>query len=112
MIYVLLSALYLWAFWYAYILVMGVYRAHLAGRLTKLTFALAMPAVVVGYAMDILCQYTVATLVFLDLPASNEHLVTDRLQRYVADGIGWRSQLSDWICSNLLDVFDPKGNHC
>jgi len=108
----LFIVLYLWAFWYAYILVMGVYRAHLAGRLTKFTLALAMPAVIVGYAMDILCQYTVATLVFLDLPAKDEHLVTTRLQRYIADGIGWRAKAATWVCDHLLDVFDPKGNHC
>jgi hypothetical protein len=112
MIYAALSILYLWAFWYVYILVMGVYRAHMAGRLTKLTLLLAMPAVVFGYLMDIVAQYTLATVFFLDLPSQGEHLVTDRLKRYIAQGTGWRSAKAKWICDHMLDVFDPTGEHC
>ena len=104
--------LYLWLFWYAYIIVMGMYRAQLQGRLKGVVFALALPAVIIGYAMDIITQYTLATLIFLDLPESNEHLVTDRLNRYIADGTGWRATVANWVCTHLLDVFDPSGNHC
>lgn len=111
MTYLLLIPAYLWAFWLAYILVMGLYRAHLNGRLTTLTYSLAMPVLVIGYVMDVIAQYTFATVFFLDLPARGEHLVTDRLKRYSA-GSGWRKSKADWICTNLLDVFDPTGNHC
>lgn len=103
---------YLLGFWYLYVLVMGLYRAHLAGRLTKFTTALAIPALAIGYAVDILSQYTVATIVFRDLPESGEHLVTDRLKRYLAVGKGSRFVKAKWICENLLDPFDPTGKHC
>lgn len=110
MIFVVAALLFLWAFWYCYILVMGLYRAHLAGRLNRFTYALALPALLVGYAMDVLANLTIASVVFLEPP--REWLVTSRLQRYIAHGTGWRAAKARWICDNLLDVFDPSGNHC
>lgn len=101
---------YLVFFWYAYILVMGLYRAHLDKRLTKFTTILALPALVIGYAMDILANIFIASLVFLELP--KELLVTTRLQRYAKGPINWRRDRANWICTNLLDLFDPTGNHC
>ena len=101
---------FLWAFWAMYVLVMGIYRAHLAKRLTAVTLCLSAPFIVVGYLMDVIANLTVASLVFLEPP--RELLVTSRLQRYVAQENGWRFRIADWICNHLLDVFDPSGNHC
>lgn len=112
MIYALIVPLYLWAFWLAYVLVMGLYRAHLAGRLSWFTYVLAMPALLIGYVMDVLAQYTIATVFFLDLPERGEHLVTDRMKRYIAFDRGWRQKKANWICTHLLDIFDPSGDHC
>lgn len=108
--YALALLIYLWLFWYVYILVMGLYRAHLGGRLNKLTYALAAPALVVGYAMDVVANLTVASALFLEWP--RELLVTSRLQRHNRGGSGWRKHLADWICTHLLDYFDHTGNHC
>ncbi len=101
---------FLWAFWAMYVLVMGIYRAHLAKRLTAVTLCLSAPFIALGYLMDVIANLTVASLVFLEFP--RELLVTSRLQRYVASGQGWRFTIADWICNHLLDVFDPSGNHC
>lgn len=109
---IFLPLLYLWLFWYAYIVVMGLYRAHLDGRLPRVGYVLGAPALAVGYLMDVLAQYTIASLVFLDLPRRGEWLVTSRLQRYIAHDTGWRAAKARWICDNLLDVFDPSGDHC
>lgn len=123
---------YLWAFWAVYALVMGFYRAHLAGRLTPALWVLAAPFILLGLLMDALCQFTLAWLIFWQPPSLTvEHrvfaigsfarvlpvvrgdwLVTARLQRYVAEGSGWRFRLANWVCNNLLDIFDPTGNHC
>lgn len=103
------AILFLWATWYMYVLVMGLYRAHLTKRLSPTQLVLAAPALLVGYAMDILCNLTVACLIFRDIP--REWLVTDRLERY-KQGDGWRQEWADWICTNLLDPFDPSGDHC
>jgi len=109
---ILLPLLYLWLFWYAYIVVMGLYRAHLDGRLPRVGYVLGAPALAVGYLMDVLAQYTIASLVFLDLPRRGEHLVTSRLIRYLKRDCGWRYYLAKWLCDHLLDVFDPNGKHC
>jgi len=103
---------FLYIFWILYIAIMGAYRAHLAGRLAGLSKLLAYPLVITGFTADALCQYTLATLLFFDLPMSKEYLVTSRLQRYISIGTGWRYDLAKYICNNLLDIFDPSGKHC
>jgi hypothetical protein len=107
MIYTLL---YLWAFWLLYVMVMGFYRAHLAGRLRGLPLVMAAPFIALGWLVDMLANMTIAVIAFLDLP--RELLVTSRLQRYIATDTGWRYKLANAICSKLLDPFDPTGNHC
>jgi hypothetical protein len=103
--------LFLWAFWYVYIVVMGLFRAHLKGRLKGLVFVLALPAVIVGYVMDILANLFIASIVFLEPP--REWLVTTRLKRHIDSGLGtWRGYLAGWVCDHLLDVFDPREDHC
>lgn len=104
------ALLYLWAFWAIYVMVMGLYRAHLAGRLTGLNRWLAAPFVLLGLGIDALANASIAWLVFLDPP--REWLVTTRLVRYKATDTGWRARLAGAICEGLLDVFDPTGDHC
>lgn len=99
-----------WLLWAAYVLVMGIYRAHLDKRLTTVTKILAAPWVVIGYALDVLVNVTVASLVFWEPPW--ELLVTTRLQRHIDARYGWRHRRAQWICDHLLDPFDPTGNHC
>lgn len=107
---ILFTALYLYAFWFVYIGVMGIYRAHLDGRLVGFTKWLAYPAVAVGVLMDVAANIVLATLIFVELP--EEWLVTQRLTRYSNGTNGWRKSTAVWVCSNLLDVFDPTGKHC
>lgn len=108
--YALYVLAFLWAFWAMYVLVMGIYRAHLAKRLTPVTLALSLPFVALGYVMDVLANVTVASVVFIEAP--REALVTDRLKRHMQASNGWRFVLARYICDNLLDVFDPSGDHC
>ena len=110
MSYALYVLAFLWAFWAMYVLVMGIYRAHLAKRLTPVTLALSLPFVALGYVMDVLANVTIASVVFIETP--REMLVTDRLKRHIEQDNGWRQSLASYICDNLLDVFDPSGNHC
>ncbi|MFV0602022.1 MAG: hypothetical protein ACK5NE_09445 [Brachymonas sp.] len=76
---------YLYAFWCAYVLVMGIYRAHLSRRLVGLNKMLALPVVGFGYLMDVAANLFIAPLVFLDWP--REALVTARLIRNPAYGL-------------------------
>lgn len=107
---ILYTVAYLYAFWLAYVLVMGLYRAHLAKRLTGLSRIMALPVVLLGIVMDVVANWVIAPVIFLDPP--REALVTSRLVRYKATDAGWRGALADLICSHLLDVFDPSGDHC
>ena len=104
-------ALYLYAFWLLYILVMGLYRAHLAGRLGPLATALALPAVVLAYLVDLLANWTIAAAIFRELPRRPLELVTDRLGRYL-NGSGYQRRWAVWLCTTLLDPLDPTGQHC
>lgn len=106
----LYGLLFLYAFWAVYVLVMGIYRAHLAKRLKGAARVMAVPLVIVGYAMDILANITVACVIFFDVP--REWLVTSRLKRYIESGQGWRARLAVAVCDGLLDMFDPNENHC
>lgn len=102
--------MWLWVFWALYVLIMGIYRAKLDGRLTGVLLFLSWPWYMLGLTVDFISQMTIATLVFMDLP--RELLVTTRLQRYMREGPGWRRSVAGWVCDNLLDVFDPTGSHC
>lgn len=102
--------LYLYVFWAFYVLVMGLYRAHLANRLNTFTKIMGTPIIVIGIFLDVLANLTIATLVFLELP--KEWLVTTRLVRYQENNTDYRKKLAQLICDNLLDPFDPSGNHC
>ena len=100
----------MWTFWAVYVLVMGVYRAHLSGRLGTVALILGLPIVIVGILLDVLVNVFIATFLFLDLP--REFLMTSRMIRYRNTDKGWRAKVSQYICDNLLDIFDPSGNHC
>ena len=108
-IYALALPLFLWFFWGMFVLVMGLYRAHLDKRLTKFTYCLSAPWLVIGFGVDVIANLVIAPFVFLDMP--QEWVVTTRLKRYIATG-GWRGKLAKTICDHLLDVFDQRGNHC
>ena len=102
--------LFLWIFWGFYVLIMGLYRAYLTDRLGPVTKFLGAPFFITGYLMDVACQITFASLLFMELPA--ELLVTTRLTRHLKTGSGWRYRLASWLCTALLDPFDPTGKHC
>lgn len=103
---------YLYGFWLLYVLIMGFYRAWLAGKLTLVAKVLASPAIGIGYVVDLLANWTLATLWFRELPRRPQELVTGRLSRYIGLQEGWRKAHATWVCQNLLDYFDPHDKHC
>jgi hypothetical protein len=104
---------YLYCFWLLYVLIMGFYRAHLAQKLSKVAFVLALPAIVAGFMVDLIANWTLASLWFREWPQRPLELVTDRLSRYIdqADE-DWKKQHANWVCKTLLDYFDPHDRHC
>ena len=102
----------LWAFWLLYVFTMGLYRAFLLRRLRGLSLLLCAPVVVVAFAVDLVMQLTVFTVVFREAP--RDWLVTHRLRRYLRElpATHWRRRWADYLCKHLLDPFDPTGAHC
>lgn len=101
---------FLWCFWALYVLIMGLYRAHLNKRLVGLNKVLAAPFVLLGLIMDLIANVFVATVFFFELP--KEYLVTTRLQRYKTYKNGYKHKWAVYICDHILDVFDPSDDHC
>lgn len=106
------SLLYLWVFWLLYVLVMGLYRAWLDGRLKGAALVMALPVVVIAYFVDLFANWTLASLAFWEAPTRPRELVTDRLSRYVTENTDWRYTFAKAVCDGLLDYFDPSGKHC
>lgn len=104
--------LYLLCFFYLYVLVMGIYRAYLAGRLNKFLLVICLPAVLIGIVFDVVANLTIAVIVFRKLP--REWLVTTRLIKIQNNPLehAHNKALAKYICDNMLDIFDPSGNHC
>lgn len=102
----------LWALWYLYLIVMGLYRAKLMGTLTRSALVLGSPALVIGWLLDWLINFTVATIFFRELPRAPMELVTQRLSRYIAGPPCLNRHYAQVICLHLLDPFDYTGKHC
>jgi hypothetical protein len=99
-----------WLLWVFYLAVMNLKRAGDAGQLTKTAKIMGFPVLFVGLLIDFLVNIFVASFIFLELP--QETLVTARLARHIKGPDSWRKKVAKWICSTLLDSFDPSGKHC
>lgn len=121
LLYVGLAVLVAWLatvnLWVLYLACMNLKRARDAGKLPAAARWVGYPVLFTGIVVD--CFYTVVlgTLVFQEWP--REWLLTGRLQRILRDpnaGQAWwlysRKAVAHWLCDNLLDPFDPSGNHC
>jgi hypothetical protein len=95
--------------WGFYLSVMHLKAARDAGMLTPAAKALGYPWLAVGLVVDAVFNAVIGTVLFVEPP--REVLFTSRVSRH-ACGAGWRARLARWICSELLDPFDPAGRHC
>ena len=95
--------------WVLYLAVMNLKRANDISELTGAARFAALFIKQLGILWDAYVNIFVFTRYMLDFP--REWLVTDRMIRYVNRG-DFRERISNWICSHLLDPFDPSGCHC
>lgn len=63
----------------------------------------------IGYPLDILLNGIVC-LIFWRIP--RDWTLTYTLKRIQNTETGWREVVAVWVCSHLLNPFDPKGKHC
>lgn len=89
---------------------MSLIRAKNDKKITTTALVLGYPIVVSGVVLDCLVNVFILSFILLETP--KEFLVTARLKRHVKDSSGWRKSVAYFICSKLLDTFDPSGSHC
>lgn len=99
-----------YATWIFYLAVMTLLRARKDGKLPPVALAFAYPVVAVGLLFDFALHALVGSVLFWERP--REWLLTQRLSRLIRDDDGWRGDLALWMCTTLLDAFDPDGTHC
>lgn len=65
----------------------------------------------IGYAFDAALNL-IACALFMRIP--RDWLLTGTLQRIrnTEPSGKWREKLAAWVCTHLLNQFDPKGRHC
>ena len=99
----------LFALWVFYVAAMHVQKY--LGQLNWFAKFNAYVLLLIGVVIDFVCNM-VLTIPFVDPP--REWLVTARLQRYHGESYAgtWRARWADWVCTHLLDQFDPDGDHC
>ena len=88
--------------------VMNVKRVRDMGKLTPIGYAFGYPTLLIGYALDVLCNVFVMTIVFAELP--RETTVTARMKRHNRTSTGWRRRIVLFF-EPLLDPLDPSGDH-
>jgi hypothetical protein len=109
--YLLFSAALFVTTFIFYLAVMKLRDARDQGILNTLNWSviwLAYAILYVGLVLDMLLDWIVLTVMFLELP--KEILSTSRVKRHKNHGEGWRKSLATWLCNNFLSPFDPT--HC
>lgn len=96
--------------WVLYLAIMSLYRVR--HDLSWVARGHAYPLLAVGFVFDCALNVLVGSVLFLKHP--QDWLLTHRLTRYLRDPdeLRWRKRLALWLCTNLLDPFDPSGDHC
>lgn len=94
--------------WLLYVQVMAALRVwnslHWLAKLHLLP--LAPPFLL----LDALVNLTIGSLLFLELP--RWWTLSERLHYHAIRRHGWRTAMALWLCTELLNPFDPDGHHC
>ena len=101
---------------YFYLIFMGTWVFYLAlmnlkrhkDNLSDVALFMGRQVLFVGFMFDFTLNMLM-TIPFMQAP--RELVLTSRLKRNMSD-TGYRGKLARWICTELLDRFDPSGKHC
>lgn len=105
------APLLLWLLWIFYLAVMNLQRVHKGGKLGRVALILGVPALAVGFVLDVLANLVIFTLILCEWPRWGEWTVTARLKRHLATSRGYRLAVAHWFETELLAEFDHKGYH-
>lgn len=107
--FLLIGLMSLYILWIMYLAIMNLSRAKKNNALSKPAYYLGLPLLIFGYLLDVAFNWVFGTVMFLEPP--REGVLTRRLKRHYKKD-NWQGKLARWLCSNLLDAFDPSGKHC
>jgi len=95
--------------WFWYLAVMHL--KHNKDKLNKVNKFFGYPWFIIAVVGDVLFNWVIGSIVFVEIP--KEMLFTDRVSRHLTKpGKIWRRKLASFFCKNMLDPFDPSGDHC
>ncbi len=96
--------------WVLYLAIMNI-AAHRHALHPFARFNAYLVVLPIGYLADAALNL-IACSIFLRRP--RDWLLTGTLQRIrnTEPPGSWREGLAAWICTHLLNQFDPKGTHC
>ena len=97
-----------YALFVLYCAVMNIKRVRDMGKLSPIGYVFGWPTLVLGYALDVICNWFVMTVLFVEWP--REATVTARLKRHNRQSTGWRKRIVLFF-EPLLDPLDPSGDH-
>ena len=99
---------YAYLVWIGYLAIMHLKLAHDEGMIPKVVMPFAYFTLAIGLILDFGFNM-VSSVVFLELP--HEFLFTQRCERHIGEGYGWRKIMARFICKTFLDPFALHG-HC
>lgn len=108
----LLSFGLIYATWAFYLLYTALLRVKRAGQMSLVSQLFGYPLVAIGAVLDVSLNILIGTALFCEWPNYKRLFLTARMSRLIREDDGWRGDVAAWICSNLLDAFDPSGKHC
>jgi hypothetical protein len=108
LIYIGVSLLITYALYVWYAAVMNIKRVRDIGKLTTLGKVFGYPTLVIGLILDLLVNWFVMTIIFLEVP--RELTVTSRLKRHHKESTGYRLAVVKFF-EPVLDPLDPSGDH-
>lgn len=93
--------------WLFYLAAMNLIKIR--EQLTGLAKVNGYILVTIGIVLDVAVNFILGTIIFVEIP--REWLLTDRLQRHKRKPkTNWRYKIANYVCTNLLNPFDP--GHC
>lgn len=113
--YTLVSLVSLYVLWVCYVAVMSLRDKREAGQFRVLDKLFGYPTLIVGYAIDLLVNVVVASVLYLEMP--QELTLSSRSLRHAREPIQsptwldrWRKALALWLLGDI-GWYDKRGGH-
>lgn len=97
----------MWITWVFFLAVMHLRIIRDTQGFTKVNIIPAYSALVVGLILDAMLNLAMC-IPLLDMP--KEWLLTGKLKRLIKEDMGWRGDVSEFLCKHFLVPADK--NHC